>query len=205
MFTSVLQDVRYWLVVRRSRLAFYWHTSEKDSVAFFAMLFLPLAVLGSIVYFAFTRPTPIDIVSVEAAHRNAVRQRAVDLRCLAENIYFEARGEPLAGQYAVAEVTLNRTRSPYFPKTICDVVHEARWDRIRGRAVAHFSWTELRVRSEPTGPAWTQAMEVATAAYDGAAKSVVPGALFFHATRINPNWAQSQRVVAKIGKHIFYR
>jgi N-acetylmuramoyl-L-alanine amidase len=205
MFTSLLLEVRIWPVVWRRRLVFYWHAGEKGSLAFLAMLGLPLLVLASIVYFAYTRPAPIDLVRVEAAQRDAAHRRAVDLRCLAENIYFEARGEPLEGQYAVAEVTLNRTRSPYFPKTICDVVHEARWDPIRRRSVAHFSWTELRVRSVPKGPAWKQAIAVATAAYDGKYTSVVPGALFFHATRIYPEWAKSQRVVATIGKHVFYR
>jgi spore germination cell wall hydrolase CwlJ-like protein len=100
---------------------------------------------------------------------------------------------------------LNRTRSRYFPHTICEVVHEARWDPIRRRQVAHFSWTELRVVSTPAGPAWDQAMTVAQAAYDDTYAPVVPGALFYHATRIHPQWADTQRVITTIGKHIFYR
>jgi spore germination cell wall hydrolase CwlJ-like protein len=127
------------------------------------------------------------------------------LQCLAENIYFEARGEPLDGQRAVAEVTLNRTRSPYFPHTICAVVHETQWDPLRRRLVAHFSWTELSALSEPTGSAWKQAMTVASAAYDDTYMQVVPGALFYHAISIRPDWARTKTAVATIGNHIFYR
>jgi spore germination cell wall hydrolase CwlJ-like protein len=204
MFTTLIQEARIWPVVWRRRLVLYWRLGEKGSLVFFAMLAAPIIVLASIVYFAYSRPAPVDLVRIEAAHRDAAYQRAVDLRCLAENIYFEARGEPLQGQYAVAEVTLNRTRSRHFPHTICEVVHERRWDPIRRRFVAHFSWTELK-RYEPAGPAWKQAMAVAKAAYDDTYAPVVPGALFYHATRIQPNWARTQRAVATIGKHIFYR
>lgn len=205
MLSSLLYEARIWPVVWRRRLVFYWRSGDKGGLAFCAALGLPVVVLASIVYFAYTRPAPIDLVTVEAAQRDARHQRAIDLRCLAENVYFEARGEPLEGQYAVAEVTLNRTRSRHFPHTVCEVVHEARWDPIRRRLVAHFSWTELAVRSEPSGPAWEQAMSVAKGAYDATYAPIVPGALFYHATRIRPAWANTQRAVTTIGKHIFYR
>jgi spore germination cell wall hydrolase CwlJ-like protein len=205
MFTSLLHEVRIWPVVWRRRLTFYWRAGEKDNLAFFAMLGLPIVAVASIVYFAYTERTRGEPARVAAAHRDAAQRRALDLRCLAENIYFEARGEPLDGQRAVAEVTLNRTRAPNFPRTICEVVHDTRWDPMRRRFVAHFSWTELRFLSEPTGSAWKQAMAVASAAYDDTYMPVVPGALFYHATTIHPDWARTKRTVAKIGNHIFYR
>jgi len=154
------------------------------------MLGLPTVTLMSIVCFAYSERTRVEPARIEAEHRNAAtaQRRALDLQCLAENIYFEARGEPLDGQRAVAEVTLNRTRSPYFPHTICAVVHETQWDPLRRRLVAHFSWTELSVLSEPTGSAWKQAMTVANAAYDDTYMPVVPGALFYHANSIRPDW-----------------
>lgn len=185
----------------------YWRFGEKDNLIFVGVLTLVIAALGGIVFFAYTRPTPINIAFVEAAQREARHQRAIDLRCLAENVFFEARGEPLQGQYAVAEVTLNRTKSRYFPHTVCEVVHEARWDAIRGRFVAHFSWTEIdSLKAVPrAGPAWDQAVIVAKAAYDSTYSPVVPGALFYHATYIQPEWSKTQRVIARIGKHIFYR
>jgi N-acetylmuramoyl-L-alanine amidase len=205
MFNSLIQEARILPGVWRRRVNYYWRFSEKQNLAFGAMLLLPLIGVGAIVYFAYTKPAPVNVVEVESALREAAFQRATDLRCLAENVYFEARGEPLKGQYAVAEVTLNRVRSRHFPKTVCEVVHEKRWDPSRRRFVAHFSWTELGPLSQPSGPAWDQAMSVAKAAYDATYSPVVPGALFYHATRIQPAWAKTQRVVTTIGRHIFYR
>jgi spore germination cell wall hydrolase CwlJ-like protein len=205
MFSSLLHEARIWPVVWRRRLVFYWRAGEKDNLAFFAMLGLPIVALASIVYFAYSGRARIEPVRAEAAHRDAAQRRALDLQCLAENIYFEARGESLEGQLAVAEVTLNRTRAPSFPHTICDVVHDTRWDPMRRRFVGHFSWTERRRLAEPRGPAWKQAMAVAAAAYDDTYVPVVPGALFYHATTVQPGWASTKRVVAKIGNHIFYR
>ena len=184
----------------RRRLSLYWLLREKDDVTFFAMLGLPLMVVGCIVYFAYAARSTIDGSRIDAA-----RERARDIRCLAENIYFEARGEPLRGQYAVAEVTMNRLASPHFPDTVCDVVHDTRWDTSRRRLVAHFSWTAFKLRLESGSPEWKQAMDVATVVYDGHHEPIVPDALFYHATYVTPYWASSKRVVARIGNHIFYR
>lgn len=171
---------------------------------FFGMLGMPVIGIAGIVYFAYQNGTQLER---QAERREAARaaRRAADLQCLAENVYFEARGEPLEGQYAVAEVTLNRTRAPDFPHTICGVVHESRWDPSRRRFVADFSWTELGLSPPEGGPAWTQAMAVATAEYDGMHEPVVPGALFYHAISIRPTWARTRKVVARIGDQIFYR
>jgi spore germination cell wall hydrolase CwlJ-like protein len=176
----------------------YWRVGDKDNLAFLAMLLLPIIVLGCIVYFAYSDQTTARI--------DAAQKRALDLRCLAENIYFEARGEPLRGQYAIAEVTMNRVASPNFPDTVCEVVHDTRWDRFRRRLVAHFSWTKFLVRSEqPTGPAWEKAMIVATNVYDNTYTPIVPTALYYHATNVHPYWADSKRPIATIGNHVFYR
>ena len=141
MLTSLLFDARISPTAWRRRLA-YWFTGAKDGLAFFALLALPLLGVLGIVYFAYLAGTRIEPAQIEAPQWEARRaeQRADDLQCLAENIYFEARGEPLAGQYAVPEVTLNRTRAHNFPRTICKVVHETRWDASRHRHVADFSW-----------------------------------------------------------------
>jgi hypothetical protein len=207
MFRSLLFEVRIWPVDWRRRTRFYWLAGARDNLGFLAMLGLPIVALTSIVCFAYIERTRVEPARIETAHREAAaaERRALDLQCLAENIYFEARGEPLDGQRAVAEVTLNRTRSPYFPHTICAVVHETQWDPLRRRFVAHFSWTELGALSEPTGPAWKQALTVASAAYDDTYMPVVPGALFYHAVSIRPDWARTKTAVATIGNHVFYR
>ncbi|MDY6944511.1 MAG: cell wall hydrolase [Pseudomonadota bacterium] len=200
MRRSVLYAVRSRFASWRRRMALYWLLREKGDVAFFAVLGVPFVVVGCIVYFAYTSRSSLDGSRIDAA-----RARARDIRCLAENIYFEARGETLRGQYAVAEVTMNRLASPYFPATVCDVVHDTRWDTARKRLVAHFSWTAFKLRLESGSPEWQQAMDVATVVYDGHYEPIVPGALFYHATYVNPYWASSKRLVARVGNHIFYR
>jgi N-acetylmuramoyl-L-alanine amidase len=207
MLTSLLYEARIWPVLWRRRLADYWRFGAKDQVVFVALLgVLILAASGSI-YFAYldgTRVEPARIEALQLAETRA-RQRADDLQCLAENVYFEARGEPLDGQYAVAEVTLNRTHAQHFPHTVCAVVHETRWDPIRRRKVADFSWTELGALSPEDGAAWKQAIAVANAVYDDLRPPVVPDALYYHASSVRPDWARSRRRVAAIGNHIFYR
>ena len=206
MRISLLHEARFWPALWRRRLAWYWF-SAKDHLPFLAMLGLPILGLASIVFFACLHTTPIEPDRVQVVQREAKRaqRRESDLQCLAENVYFEARGEPLKGQYAVAEVTLNRTRAPNFPHTICAVVHEMRWDSNRHRFVADFSWTELGALSPDQGPAWKRAMTVASAAYDDEQDSIVPGALFYHSTSVRPGWARTRTQVAKIGNHVFYR
>jgi spore germination cell wall hydrolase CwlJ-like protein len=207
MLTSLLHEARFWLTIWQRKLAWYWLVGGKDSLSFLAMLGLPILAVASIVTFAYLHRTNVEPARIEAMQRELKRanRRESDLQCLAENIYFEARGEPINGQYAVAEVTLNRTRTQTFPHTICAVVHEMRWDASRRRFVADFSWTELGGLSPEDGPAWKRAMAVATAAYDELHDPIVPGALFYHSTSIRPGWARTRTAIATIGNHVFYK
>jgi len=212
MDTSLFLEARIWTTNWRRRLARYRFADVKDHLVFIAMLGLPILVVASIICFAYfhearTEPISLEALRAEAAQRATARaqRRENELECLAENIYFEARGEPLNGQYAVAEVTLNRTRAPHFPHTICAVVHEMRWDPSRKRVVADFSWTELGDLSPGDGPAWKRAKDIASAEYDDLRDPVVPGALFYHSTSVQPSWAKSRKTIATIGNHIFYR
>ena len=141
----------------------------------------------------------------EEQHNRTLEAQREQLECLARNVYYEARGEPLAGQYAVAEVTLNRQASRLYPRTICEVVYQKNWDPLRKRYVGAFSWTEFRVLPEPEGEEWERAQRVAEAVYYGKAVPTLNGALHFHATYIKPSWAKSKQRVARIGRHVFYR
>jgi N-acetylmuramoyl-L-alanine amidase len=207
MLTSLLQEVRIWPAIWRRRLQWYRLVGAKDDLPFLAMIGLPILGVAGIVCFAYLHGTRVEPARVQVMQREARRanRRENDLQCLAENIYFEARGEPLNGQYAVAEVTLNRTRAQNFPHTICSVVHQMRWDPNRRRVVADFSWTELGALSPDDGPAWKRAMEVASAAYDDLRDPIVPGALFYHSTSVRPGWAKTRTAIATIGNHVFYR
>ena len=202
-FNSLISKARIWRIASRHRLAVLRFGAE-GGLLFVAMVGVPALAVAGIVCFAYVNGAQLER---QARQREAIRaqQRAKELQCLADNVYFEARGEPLEGQYAVAEVTVNRTQASNFPRTICAVVHETRWDPSRRRFVADFSWTELGTVSPQPGPAWRRAMAVATAEYDDLHDPVVPGALYYHSTSIHPGWSRTRKVVATIGNHIFYQ
>lgn len=199
MFERFLDRMLSWSFIRRlddwrQDLAFYWFTWDKTNLAFIFVLGGFFAMLGGIVYFAYS----------DNARVTAERQRRADLDCLARNVYHEARGEPLAGQRAVAEVTLNRVGSPQFPNTVCTVVYEKRWDHKRDRYIGAFSWTELDSTPRPKGVALQQALAAARTVYDHEEPPLVQDALFYHANYIAPQWAKEKNQVATIGRHIFY-
>ena len=128
-----------------------------------------------------------------------------EINCLALNVYYESRGEPRAGQHAVAKVTLNRVASSRYPSTICDVVYEQNWSKYLKRYVGAFSWTELDEVPKPRGASWSLAWRIAETVYEQKDKKLLHGALFFHTKNILPHWARKKKPVAKIGQHIFYR
>jgi N-acetylmuramoyl-L-alanine amidase len=145
----------------------------------------------------------IALVLVATHERHLERQ---ELLCLARNIYFEARGEPAAGQYAVAEVTMNRYASGRYGDTVCEVVYYKRWDPIRKRYVGAFSWTEFAELPAVGGKEWLRAVTIAEAVYSGQDEPVLDDrTMFFHATWMKPEWADAKRKVARIGGHVFYK
>lgn len=116
-----------------------------------------------------------------------------ELTCLAKNIYHEARGEPLVGQLAVAQVTLNRVRSKEFQKTVCDVVY----------ANKQFSWTSAPKKILDS-KAWHTSLAIAEAMLTNQTQLPNFKALYFHTKQVNPKWNRKKQVLAKIGNHIFY-
>ncbi len=118
-----------------------------------------------------------------------------DAECLAGAVYFESKGEPLAGQLAVAEVILNRTRSGRFPGSVCGVVMQSgQFSFVRGGGFPPI------VRSSR---GWHEAVAIAKIAQNDEWSSGVGKALFFHAKRVSPGWRLTR--VAALGNHIFYR
>lgn len=166
---------------------YWWYTTKQERIIVIAIIFVVSAVVGSTAHYSI-----------------GYEKQKQDLYCLAINIYHEARGEPKAGQYAVAEVTLNRVKSKHYPNTICKVVHQKGWDKKRKRYVGAFSWTELDYAINVNSKPWREAMIIAKQAYYGETKPRVKGALFYHANYVKPRWARKKKVKARIGKHIFY-
>jgi N-acetylmuramoyl-L-alanine amidase len=187
-----------WVVAQRwYRVRVFWYTLDKDPWAFALIVALIITIFGFMLQAAFAHRDD---------RRNLARQEeARNLTCLAWNVYYEARGEPTAGQYAVAHVTMNRKASGRFSNSVCGVVYEQRWDPLRNRYVGAFSWTEFDSVPIPTGREWERAWNVAEAVYYGREAPSLQGALYYHATRIEPDWARQKRQVARIGNHVFYR
>jgi spore germination cell wall hydrolase CwlJ-like protein len=125
-----------------------------------------------------------------------------DWACLTEAIYFEARGEITAGQFAVAEVVLNRVDSPDYPNNICDVVNEG-----TGRLNAcQFSYTCDGIPEVVTEPAIERRLgKIARIMMDGGPRNLTGGATNYHASSVSPSWAQVYPQTAQIGVHLFYR
>jgi len=120
-----------------------------------------------------------------------------DVECLAKNIYYEAPSEPYLGKLAVATVTMNRVRHPDFPKTVCGVVYQK---NSRG---CQFSWT-CGPKAAFNSKLYTQAKEIAVTVLTNNVNVVsLENALYFHNTKVTPNWAFARPVV-RIGGHIFY-
>ena len=188
----------YWATSRARRgLRLFWYRADREAMGFVLILAAIVAGFGFSLHAVF-------------AHRDAVldlarRTKNQELNCLARNVYYEARGEPEAGQYAVAEVTMNRKAAARYPESICAVVYQKNWDPLRGRFVGAFSWTEFSVLPEPQGADWERAQKVAQDVYYGRQAPKLHGAMYFHATYIKPSWAKEKKLVARIGGLAFYR
>jgi spore germination cell wall hydrolase CwlJ-like protein len=120
-------------------------------------------------------------------------------QCLTEALYFEARGESLAGQIAVAEVILNRADSPLYPRSVCGVVKQ------RGGGGCQFSYVcNGRTKMREKGAA-DLAGRIARAMLDGAPRILTDGATHFHTRGVRPSWSKRFAKTAAIGAHLFYR
>lgn len=143
-----------------------------------------------------------DATKIEAASLSELVQKMpipdsldAETQCLAATIYFESKGEPLTGQLAVGRVVLNRVESPRFPNSICGVVYQrSQFSFVRGGKMPHI---------KTSSQSWRNAVAVAQIARDKLWKNTAKGALFFHASRVSPNWRLTR--VAQIDNHIFYR
>src|SRR3954471_18077254 len=118
-----------------------------------------------------------------------------ETNALAGAVYWESKGEPLAGQLSVAEVIINRSQSGRFASTICGVVRQpSQFSFVRGGHIP---------APPPASRDWRTAVAIAQIARQDLADGGAPRALFFHARRAHPGWHLTR--VAAIGNHIFYR
>lgn len=116
-------------------------------------------------------------------------------RCLAGAVYFESKGESLAGQLAVARVVIARAKSGRFPTTLCGVVYQkSQFSFVRGGGMPPIATGSTH---------WRNAVAISRIALENSWKSPVEGALFFHARHVSPGWRLTR--IGSIDNHIFYR
>jgi len=132
---------------------------------------------------------------VSAMPRDAALSRGME--CLAGAIYFEARGEPLAGQLAVGQVVVNRSESGRYPADYCGVVYQrSQFSFVRGGRMPSIDRSSM---------AWHRASAIARIAHQGLWDSQAGDSLYFHARYVRPSWSRTKIARATIDSHIFYR
>ena len=148
------------------------------------------------------------------SYESVMENRKKQLTCLAKNIYFEARNEPFAGQFAVALVTLNRVNDSAFPNTICKVVYQGihTADGFPKRNRCQFSWYCDGNSDEVQNlKSYDKTQKIANLAMLQYSKmkseglDFTEGARYYHTYEISPRWSTSFPKVGRIGDHIFYR
>ncbi len=141
-------------------------------------------------------PRPRGLEELVTAYASAETSDAEE-ECLAGAVFFEARGESLLGQLAVAEVVLNRAASGQYPTTLCEVVLQP-WQ---------FSFVNATGRipeADRSSEAWHKAVAIARLATEKVAGKLDDDVLWYHADYVAPSWGQRLDRVDKIGTHIFY-
>lgn len=139
------------------------------------------------------KPKFLQIVETD----DKVHYTKQDMFCMAKNIYHEAGSEPTLGKYAVAQVTINRMKSPMYRNTVCGVVFEP----------YQFSWANYHGRrwTTPSGENWIEAKRIARDVLENGKRiHGMDDALFYHATYVKPSWSYRKDRLTRIGLHIFY-
>jgi len=124
------------------------------------------------------------------------------LSCLAEALYFEARGETVKGQFAVAEVILNRVDSALYPDSLCDVINQGTGEKFACQFTYNCDGHPEDIHEQR---AWRQVRKVADLAMEGAVAPLTEGATHYHTNAVSPSWSRSFPRTATIGVHHFYR
>ncbi|HEV7659843.1 MAG TPA: cell wall hydrolase [Allosphingosinicella sp.] len=141
-------------------------------------------------------PTPRSL-EAEVEALAAAETRGAEEDCLANAVYFEARGESIEGQLAVAEVVMNRASSGRYPPTLCGVVVQ--------RSQFSFVHGGIIPAADRGSHAWRRAVAVARVALAGTTRLLPTSVLWYHANYVSPGWGRRLARTSRIGAHIFYR
>ena len=152
------------------------------------------------------RPRARKEIKIEYNSKWLARQSGLSLSeqasCLAEALYFEARGETVKGQFAVAEVIKNRVESERFPGSFCGVINQGTGKKYQ----CQFTYTcdgHPEVIREKR--AYARVAKIASIMARGASRPLTDGATFYHTRAVSPSWSRKFARTASIGVHHFYR
>jgi len=131
-----------------------------------------------------------------------VPKSSKQMSCLAEALYFEARGEPIKGQLAVGEVVLNRVEDPRYPDSICKVVNQG-----TGRRFAcQFTYTcDGKLETVFERDAYAISLKISKILLTTHDRRLTEGSTHYHSNYVNPKWSKNFERITKYGRHIFYR
>jgi len=171
-----------------------------DQVVPMSIAPIPMSPTGALAYARETTPATAFDLNVDK-YGQAVTKK--DIWCMAQAIYFEARGESYRGQIAVGQVVMNRLAHPIYPKDICAVVFQNQ----QMHNACQFSFAcDGQPETIDDQASWKQANTIAEGVINGSLYLPDVGrATHYHATYVYPDWAPRLKRVAKIGHHIFYQ
>jgi N-acetylmuramoyl-L-alanine amidase len=132
------------------------------------------------------------------------------LTCMAIAIYFEARSEPIAGQFAIANVIMNRVFDDRYPNDICDVVKQGKLnskpeDRVYINQCQFSFFCDGKSDQPEDIDAFENALYISSMSFDDAWYDLTDGSTHYHSININPDWAKTKTRVVRIENHVFYR
>lgn len=170
-----------------------------DSIVPMSIAPMPMSPTGALAYARETAPPTAFDLNVDKYGKPVTK---ADVTCMAQAIYFEARGESYRGQIAVGQVVMNRLAHPIYPKDICAVVFQNQ--QMHNACQFSFACDGIpETINDPT--AWKQAETIAQGVINGSLYLPEVGrATHYHATYVYPAWAPQLKRVTKIGNHIFY-
>jgi N-acetylmuramoyl-L-alanine amidase len=137
--------------------------------------------------------TPVSFANQE------IDEELQELECLAQNIFFEARGEPHKGKIAVGWVTINRVNHKNYPNSICGVVHQ------RNKYTCQFSWTCNKSKVKLIPEQLELSRKIAYDVYQKEVNDYSKGAIYFHNHTVEPVWKDEKILTVSIGNHKFYK
>ncbi len=146
--------------------------------------------------------TEIQFTRAWVDSQPAVKTRDAEWQCLSEALYFEARGESTKGQFAVAEVILNRVDHDYYPASLCGVIKQGTGKKYQCQFTYTCDGVSDKIRERE---AYERVGKVARIMMDGAPRELTTGATHYHTKAVSPSWSRKFKRTATIGVHHFYR